>query len=33
MKKLRGKNCLLTGAASGIGRSLAILLAEVGLVK
>jgi len=28
MKKLKGKNCLLTGAASGIGRCLAILLAK-----
>ena len=31
MKKLKGKNCLLTGAASGIGRSLAILLAKEGM--
>jgi short-subunit dehydrogenase len=28
MPKLRGKNCLITGAASGIGRSLAIGLAK-----
>ncbi|HMF32210.1 MAG TPA: SDR family oxidoreductase [Candidatus Lokiarchaeia archaeon] len=27
-KKLKGKNCLLTGAASGIGRSLAFCLAK-----
>ena len=31
MKNLKGKNCLLTGAASGIGRSLAILLAQEGM--
>ena len=31
MKNLKGKNCLLTGAASGIGRSLAILLAKEGM--
>lgn len=31
MKKLKGKNCLITGAASGIGRSLAILLAKEGM--
>jgi len=31
MKKLKGKNCLLTGAASGIGRCLAILLAKEGM--
>jgi len=31
MKKLQGKNCLLTGAASGIGRALALLLAEEGM--
>jgi short-subunit dehydrogenase len=31
MKKLRSKNCLITGAASGIGRSLAIGLAKEGM--
>ena len=31
MKKLKNKNCLLTGAASGIGRSLAIGLAKEGM--
>lgn len=31
MKKLKGKNCLLTGAASGIGHSLSILLAKEGM--
>ena len=31
MKKLKGKNCLITGASSGIGRSLAILLAKEGM--
>jgi short-subunit dehydrogenase len=31
MKKLKGKNCLITGAASGIGRSLAFGLAKEGL--
>ena len=31
MKNLKNKNCLLTGAASGIGRSLAIGLAEEGM--
>ncbi|MHA1384401.1 MAG: SDR family NAD(P)-dependent oxidoreductase [Candidatus Helarchaeota archaeon] len=31
MKKLKNKNCLITGAASGIGRSLAIGLAKEGM--
>ena len=31
MKKLKNKNCLITGAASGIGRSLALGLAEEGM--
>ena len=31
MKKLHGKNCVITGAASGIGRSLAIGLAKEGM--
>lgn len=31
MKNLKNKNCLLTGAASGIGRSLAIGLAKEGM--
>ncbi len=31
MKKLKNKNCLITGAASGIGRSLAIGLAREGM--
>ena len=31
MKNLKGKNCLITGAASGIGRSLAIGLAKEGM--
>lgn len=31
MKKLKGKNCLITGAASGIGRSLALGLAREGM--
>ena len=31
MKKLKGKNCVITGAASGIGRSLAIGLAKEGM--
>jgi len=31
MKKLKGKNCLITGAASGIGRSLAFGLAKEGM--
>ncbi len=30
-QNLKGKNCLLTGAASGIGRSLAILLGKEGV--
>ncbi len=31
MKKLKGKNCLITGAASGIGRQLALQLAKEGM--
>ncbi len=31
MKTLNGKNCLITGAASGIGRTLAIGLAKEGM--
>lgn len=31
MKDLKGKNCLITGAASGIGRSLALGLAREGM--
>jgi len=31
MKELKGKNCFITGAASGIGRSLAIELAKEGM--
>lgn len=31
MKKLKNKNCLITGAASGIGRSLALGLAKEGM--
>lgn len=31
MKELKGKNCFITGAASGIGRSLAIELAREGM--
>ncbi len=31
MKNLKNKNCLITGAASGIGRALAILLATEGM--
>lgn len=31
MKQLQGKNCLITGAASGIGRSLALGLAKEGM--
>ncbi|MHA1293493.1 MAG: SDR family NAD(P)-dependent oxidoreductase [Promethearchaeota archaeon] len=31
MKKLKNKNCLITGAASGIGRSLAVGLAKEGM--
>jgi len=31
MKRLTGKNCLITGAASGIGRSLAHGLAREGM--
>jgi short-subunit dehydrogenase len=30
MRNLNGKNCLITGAASGIGRSMALLLAKEG---
>ena len=31
MKELQNKNCLITGAASGIGRSFALLLAKEGM--
>jgi len=31
MKEFKGKNCLITGAASGIGRSFAIALANEGM--
>jgi len=31
MKELKGKNCLITGAASGIGRSFTIALAKEGM--
>ena len=31
MKEFKGKNCLITGAASGIGRSFAIALAKEGM--
>ena len=31
MKKLKNKNCLITGAASGIGRALALGLAKEGM--
>ena len=31
MKDLKNKNCVLTGASSGIGRSLALELAQEGM--
>jgi len=31
MKELKGKNCFITGAASGIGRSFALALAKEGM--
>jgi NAD(P)-dependent dehydrogenase (short-subunit alcohol dehydrogenase family) len=31
MKELKNKNCLITGAASGIGRSFALALAKEGM--
>ena len=31
MKELNGKNCIITGAANGIGRSFAFALAKEGM--